>query len=78
VEDLVGQNRSAKIAVPRQIAMYLLREINEISFPQIGELLGGRDHTTVMYGIRKIDDDEKLRSRAKKIGDSLVNQPVAV
>jgi chromosomal replication initiator protein len=78
VEDLVGQNRSAKIAVPRQIAMYLLREINDISFPQIGELLGGRDHTTVMYGIKKIDDDEKLRSRAKKIGDSLVNQPVAV
>jgi chromosomal replication initiator protein len=78
VEDLTGQNRSAKIAVPRQIAMYLLREINDISFPQIGELLGGRDHTTVMYGIKKIDDDEKLRSRAKKIGDSLVNQAVAV
>jgi chromosomal replication initiator protein len=78
VDDLVGQNRSAKIALPRQIAMYLLREINDISFPQIGELLGGRDHTTVMYGIKKIDDDEKLRSRAKKIGDSLVNQPVAV
>jgi chromosomal replication initiator protein len=78
VGDLIGQNRSAKIAVPRQIAMYLLREINDISFPQIGELLGGRDHTTVMYGIKKIDDDEKLRSRAKKIGDSLVNQPVAV
>jgi chromosomal replication initiator protein len=78
VDDLVGQNRSAKIAVPRQIAMYLLREINDISFPQIGELLGGRDHTTVMYGIKKIDDDEKLRSRAKKIGASLVNQPVAV
>lgn len=78
VEDLTGQNRSAKIAIPRQIAMYLLREINDISFPQIGELLGGRDHTTVMYGIKKIDDDEKLRSRAKKIGDSLVNQAVAV
>lgn len=78
VDDLIGQNRSAKIAVPRQIAMYLLREINDISFPQIGELLGGRDHTTVMYGIKKIDDDEKLRSRAKKIGDSLVNHPVAV
>jgi chromosomal replication initiator protein len=78
VDDLIGQNRSAKIAIPRQIAMYLLREINDISFPQIGELLGGRDHTTVMYGIKKIDDNEKLRSRAKKIGDSLVNHPVAV
>jgi chromosomal replication initiator protein len=78
VEDLVGQNRSAKIAIPRQIAMYLLREINEISFPQIGELLGGRDHTTVMYGIKRVDDNEKLRSRAKKIGDNLLNAAVAV
>jgi chromosomal replication initiator protein len=77
VEDLIGQNRSAKFALPRQIAMYLLRQINDISFPQIGELLGGRDHTTVMYGIKKVDDDEKLKSRAKKIGDSIVNQPVA-
>jgi chromosomal replication initiator protein len=78
VEDLIGQNRSSKIAIPRQIAMYLLREINEISFPQIGELLGGRDHTTVMYGIKKIDEDEKLRNRAKKIGDNLLNQVVTV
>jgi len=78
IEDLVGQNRSAKIAIPRQIAMYLLREINDISFPQIGELLGGRDHTTVMYGIKRVDDNEKLRSRAKKIGDNLLNAAVAV
>jgi chromosomal replication initiator protein len=73
VQDLVGQNRSAKIAVPRQLAMYVLREINEISFPQIGELLGGRDHTTVMYGIRKVDEDEKLRNRARKISENIQN-----
>ncbi len=78
VDDLVGQNRSAKVAVPRQLAMYLLRDINEISLPQIGELLGGRDHTTVMYGIKKIDDDEKLRNRARKIRESILNQPTAV
>jgi len=67
VEDLLGQNRSAKIAVPRQLAMYLLRTYNEISLPQIGELLGGRDHTTIMYGIKKVGDDEKLRKRAERI-----------
>ena len=76
VNDLVGQNRSAKIAVPRQLAMYLLREFNEISFPQIGELLGGRDHTTIMYGIRKIEDDEKLKKRAENIWHNLLNKAV--
>ena len=77
VEDLLGQNRSAKIAIPRQLAMYLLRTYNEISLPQIGELLGGRDHTTVMYGIKKVGDDEKLRKRAEKIWREL-NQPMTV
>ncbi len=67
IKDLLGQNRSAKIAVPRQLAMYLLRTYNEISLPQIGELLGGRDHTTIMYGIKKVGDDEKLRKRAERI-----------
>lgn len=77
VNDLVGQNRSAKIAVPRQLAMYLLREFNEISFPQIGELLGGRDHTTIMYGIKKIEDNEKLKKRAENIWHGL-NKAVAI
>jgi chromosomal replication initiator protein len=78
VEDLIGQNRSAKIAIPRQLAMYILRQYNELSLPQIGELLGGRDHTTVMYATRKVDEDEKLRNRAKKIWDNLNHQPVAM
>jgi chromosomal replication initiator protein len=78
VEDLIGQNRSAKIATPRQLAMYILRQYNEISLPQIGELLGGRDHTTVMYATKKVNEDEKLRTRAKKIWDNLYNQAVAI
>jgi len=77
VKDLLGQNRSAKIAIPRQLAMYLLRTYNEISLPQIGEMLGGRDHTTVMYGIKKVGDDEKLRKRAERIWRDL-NQLTAV
>ena len=74
VSDLLGQNRSAKIARPRQMAMYLLRVVNEISFPQIGELLGGRDHTTVMYAVEKVSKDEKLKNRAEKIKHSILNQ----
>ncbi|HSO13327.1 MAG TPA: chromosomal replication initiator protein DnaA [Anaerolineales bacterium] len=77
VKDLLGQNRSAKIATPRQLAMYLLRTYNEISLPQIGELLGGRDHTTVMYGIKKVGDNENLRKRAEKIWRD-INQFMAV
>jgi chromosomal replication initiator protein len=77
IKDLLGQNRSAKIAIPRQLAMYLLRTYNEISLPQIGEMLGGRDHTTVMYGIKKVVDDEKLRKRAERIWRE-INQPMAV
>jgi chromosomal replication initiator protein len=77
VNDLLGQNRSAKIAVPRQLAMYLLRTYNEISFPQIGALLGGRDHTTVMYGIRKVGENEKLRKRAERIWRELI-QPMVI
>ncbi len=76
VGDLIGQNRSAKIAVPRQLAMYLLRHFNDISLPQIGELLGGRDHTTIMYGIRKVDENEKLKKRAETIWQTLLNQTV--
>jgi chromosomal replication initiator protein len=78
VADLTGQNRSAKIAIPRQLAMYLLRDLNEISLPQIGELLGGRDHTTVMYGIKKVEQDEKLKKRAENIRHDLLNQAVSI
>ena len=78
VEELVGQNRSAKIAIPRQLAMYILRQYNEISLPQIGDLLGGRDHTTVMYAAKKVDEDEKLKKRAESIWHTLLNQPMAV
>jgi chromosomal replication initiator protein len=77
VGDLIGQNRSAKIAIPRQLAMYILREFNEISFPQIGEILGGRDHTTVMYGIKRVEENEKLRKQAENIWHDLSNQAVA-
>jgi chromosomal replication initiator protein len=77
IDELLGQNRSAKIAIPRQMAMYILDKVN-ISSPQIGELLGGRDHSTVLYGIKKVAGDEKLKRRAENIWHNLLNQAVAV
>ncbi|HEU0293649.1 MAG TPA: chromosomal replication initiator protein DnaA [Anaerolineales bacterium] len=77
VDELLGQNRSSKIAEPRQLAMYLLREFNEISLPQIGEILGGRDHSTVMHGINKVRENEKLKKLADNLWQNFLNRPVA-
>jgi chromosomal replication initiator protein len=56
VDDLYGSSRSQAIARARQIAMYLCRDLTNLSLPKIGQLFGGRDHTTVMYANNKITD----------------------
>jgi chromosomal replication initiator protein len=56
VADLVSHRRDRRLSLPRQIAMYLSRTIAEASFPSIAEKFGGRDHTTVMYAVRTIED----------------------
>jgi chromosomal replication initiator protein len=56
VHDLRGRNRSKAIARPRQVAMFLVRKETDASLPQIGALLGGRDHTTILYGCEHIAD----------------------
>ena len=53
-EDIISKKRSRDIALPRQIAMYLCRELTDMSLPKIGQELGGRDHTTVIHADRKI------------------------
>ena len=59
VEDLTGRRRTGEIARARQVAMYFLREENGLSLPAVGELLGGRDHTTVRYGVAKVENTLK-------------------
>jgi chromosomal replication initiator protein len=61
VDELYGSSRSQTIALARQIAMYLCREMTNLSLPKIGQLFGNRDHTTVMYANKKISDLMKER-----------------
>ncbi|GAA3591887.1 chromosomal replication initiator protein DnaA [Agrococcus terreus] len=64
VDDLHGSSRSQTIALARQIAMYLCREMTSMSLPKIGQLFGNRDHTTVMYANKKI---EKLMQERRSV-----------
>jgi chromosomal replication initiator protein len=78
VDRMMGRDRSRDVALPRQIAMYLLREEANISLPQIGEFLGGRDHTTVMYACNKVADllerDDRLRRQVIEIREQIYGQ----
>lgn len=72
---LQGRSRSRNIVIPRQVAMYLLREETEASLMDIGQFLGGRDHTTVIYGCEKISEeinaDARLRQEVVTIRERL-------
>ncbi len=57
VADMYSKRRPANIARPRQIAMFMAKELTQKSLPEIGELFGGRDHTTVLHAVRKIADE---------------------
>ncbi len=64
-EDLIGRSRKRVVSQPRQLCMYLIREETDTSLPQIGQLLDGRDHTTILHGCEKIagqiETDDQLR-----------------
>ena len=59
IADMYSKKRPASIARPRQIAMYLAKEMTQKSLPEIGELFGGRDHTTVLHAVRKIGGERQ-------------------
>lgn len=75
IEDILGKSREKKLAFPRQIIMYLMREEMKASYPSIGSELGGRDHTTAMHAYDKISDclsdDEKLQQDLETIKQRL-------
>lgn len=72
---MLSRDRSREIAVPRQLAMYLMREDIGLSLPQIGNEVGGRDHTTVMYACEKMNglmsSDDRIRKQALRVRELL-------
>lgn len=64
-KDLLGKRRDARTAGARQVAMYLMRNDGQETLPEIGRILGGRDHTTVLHGCNKIDRRLKLEDQLK-------------
>jgi chromosomal replication initiator protein len=71
LQDLKTRRRNKNIVLPRQIAMYLSRELTDLSLPEIGDFFGGKDHTTVLHSYNKIkegvDKNELLKNRVEKI-----------
>jgi chromosomal replication initiator protein len=78
MDDLLGRGRNKELVHPRQVAMYLAREELQVTLPQIGEALGGRDHTTVMYSVEKvtqaIDSDDAVRREILALRERLYNR----
>jgi len=70
VADLLSKRRNRSIARPRQIAMALAKELTNHSLPEIGDAFGGRDHTTVLHGCRRV---QELRQGDKRIDDDYLN-----
>jgi chromosomal replication initiator protein len=76
-DDLLAKKRTRNVTYPRQIAMYLSRELTEASLPRIGEMFGGRDHTTVIHAHDKItrerNEDNKLNNTIKDLINKIEN-----
>ena len=74
IDDLKAQRRTKNITLPRQIAMYLVRELTDYSLPKIGEEFGGRDHTTVIHAYEKIQDLIKTDPEVDRIIKNLIHK----
>jgi chromosomal replication initiator protein len=71
VEDIRSKKRSSNISFPRQIAMYLCRTLTSESFPKIGTEFGGKDHSTVMHSVEKIENEIKVNKDLANIIEKL-------
>lgn len=64
--DIKGKKRTKDIVIPRQVAMYLIKDLTNSPFMTIGDLLGGRDHTTIMHGVEKVESEISLMGKMKQ------------
>ena len=69
-----SSKRTRTIAFPRQIAMYLCREMTDLSLPKIGESFGGKDHTTIMHGYNKIADEIKSNEATRQAVEEITRE----
>jgi len=74
IEDFRSKRRHREVTFPRQIAMYLCRELTDLSLPRIGEAFGGRDHTTVIHACEKINNDIQANSHLRGVVGDLRRQ----
>ena len=74
VDDLKGPRRTREIATPRQVAMFLCRELTDSSMSRIGESMGGRDHTTVLHGCDKVAEDVRTSEAFASLVDDIRRQ----
>jgi chromosomal replication initiator protein len=74
VSDIKGRRRTKQMVVPRQISMYLIRKLTDHSLPEIGELCGGRDHTTILHACESIESDMKKDAKIKELVNKLMTQ----
>jgi chromosomal replication initiator protein len=72
--DLVGSGRQRKIAAPRHLAMYIVRKLIGLSYPEIGDQFGGRDHTSVMHGVKKIEASVETDAKLRNLANYLMRQ----
>ncbi|MCL1982990.1 MAG: chromosomal replication initiator protein DnaA [Clostridiales bacterium] len=76
--DIESPKRTKNLAYPRQVAMYLCREMTDCSFPKIGEYFGGRDHTTVLHACDKISKEIKVNDSLKNIINTLIKELTSI
>ena len=71
-EDIRSQKRNANISKARQVSMYIVREITQMSMVEIGQTFGGRDHSTVVYAVRQVEKDIKKDPHTKAMVDDII------
>lgn len=71
-EDIRGKLRSGNVSIARQVSMYVVREITQMSTSNIGEEFGGRDHSTVVYAIQKVENDMKVKPNFRAIVEDII------
>ena len=72
--DIKGSKRNAEIVLPRQIAMYLCRTMTQTQYKEIGNIMGGKDHSTVIHGCEKIENDLKYSENMRNIVEVLIKK----